>query len=74
MWYDAMQVSIQVVQIILISIVMVWAFVLFTYKIDLTLSMAVCALVGPSYDFLKPLEGEDKENKSVENSSSSLPK
>lgn len=55
MWYDALQVTIQVVQIILISAVMVWAFVLYTYKIDLTLSMAVCALVGPSYDFLKPL-------------------
>lgn len=55
-WYDALQVAIQIVQIILISALMVWAFALYTYKLDLTLSIAVCAIVGPSYDFLKSLE------------------
>ncbi|MBS1486492.1 MAG: CHASE2 domain-containing protein [Bacteroidetes bacterium] len=55
MWYDALQVTIQIVQIILISGIMIYAFATYTYKIDLTLSMAVCALVGPAYDFLNPI-------------------
>ena len=55
-WYDALSVFIQVLQIIFISVVVVWSFAWFNIKMDLTLSMAVCALVGPCYDLLKPLQ------------------
>lgn len=55
-WYDGLSVVLQIVQIILISIVVVYSFVWFSFKADLTISMAVIALVGPCYDFLKPLQ------------------
>ncbi|HCW09317.1 MAG TPA: hypothetical protein DGG95_18330, partial [Cytophagales bacterium] len=55
-WYDGLSVVLQIVQIILISIVVVYAFVWFSFKADLTIAMAVIALVGPCYDFLKPVQ------------------
>ncbi|MGC4021555.1 MAG: CHASE2 domain-containing protein [Cyclobacteriaceae bacterium] len=55
-WYDAMSVLIQIVQILLISGLVVYAFAEYTVKLDLSLSMGVCALVGPCYDFLKPIQ------------------
>ncbi|HLZ17159.1 MAG TPA: CHASE2 domain-containing protein [Cyclobacteriaceae bacterium] len=55
-WYDALSVIIQVLQILLISGLVVYGFATFTFKLDLTIVMAVCALVGPCYDLLKPLQ------------------
>ncbi|MBI3481514.1 MAG: hypothetical protein HY015_00785 [Bacteroidetes bacterium] len=55
-WYDALSVIIQVVQILLISGLVVYSFVTFAVKLDLTIAMAVTALVGPCYDLLKPLQ------------------
>jgi len=55
-WYDALSVIIQVLQILLISGLVVYSFATYTYKLDLTIVMAVCALVGPCYDLLKPLQ------------------
>ncbi len=55
-WFDAMSVLVQVIQIILISGLTIYCFVTFTYKVDLSIAMAVSALVGPCYDFLKPLQ------------------
>jgi len=55
-WYDALSVIVQLVEILLISVVVVWVFWFFNFKLDLTLSIAVIALVGPCYDLLKPLQ------------------
>jgi CHASE2 domain-containing sensor protein len=56
LWYDALSVIIQVVQILLISGLVVFCFVTFGVKLDLTIAMAVTALVGPCYDILKPVK------------------
>lgn len=56
MWYDGLQVLIQVVQLLLISGLVIYCFSAFTYKLNLTLALAVTALIGPCYDFLKPLQ------------------
>lgn len=55
-WYDALSVIIQIVQILIISGLVVYTFSVSNLKLDLTLSMAVTALVGPCYDLLKPLQ------------------
>jgi hypothetical protein len=55
-WYDALSVLVQIVQILLISGMVVWIFLISNMKLDLTLSMAVIALVGPCYDILKPVQ------------------
>lgn len=54
-WYDALSVVIQVVQILLISGLVVYAFAQWTVKLDLSTAIATTALVGPCYDFLKPM-------------------
>jgi len=55
-WYDALSVIIQVIQILLISGLVVFAFATYTVKLDLSISLAVSALVGPCYDILKPVQ------------------
>jgi CHASE2 domain-containing sensor protein len=55
-WYDALSVIVQIVEILIISGMVVWVFKTSNIKLDLTLSMAVIALVGPCYDLLKPLQ------------------
>ncbi|GHM99420.1 hypothetical protein WSM22_09100 [Cytophagales bacterium WSM2-2] len=55
-WYDALSVLIQVVQILLISGLVVYCFASYTVKLDLGIALAVMALVGPCYDILKPLQ------------------
>ena len=55
-WYDALSVIIQVVQILVISAVIVFCFASFTIKLDLTLAITITALVGPCYDILKPMQ------------------
>jgi CHASE2 domain-containing sensor protein len=57
-WYDGLSVIVQIVQILLISGMVVWSFLFFNIKLDLTLSMAVIALVGPCYDIFKSLQHE----------------
>lgn len=55
-WYDALSVIIQVIQILLISGLVVYAFATYTVKLDLSICLAVSALVGPCYDILKPVQ------------------
>ncbi len=57
-WYDALSVTIQVVQLILITFIIVQAFAWFTLKFDLGLTLLATALVGPSYDIYKGFELE----------------
>jgi len=55
-WYDALSVIVQIIEILIISGMVVWIFGASNVKLDLTLAMAVIALVGPCYDLLKPLQ------------------
>ncbi len=55
-WYDAMSVIIQIIQLLLVSGLVVYCFASFTIKLDLSLCLGVSALVGPCYDILKPIQ------------------
>lgn len=57
-WFDAMSVLIQVIQIILLSLIVVYGFVWFQFKLELSIAMGISALVGPCYDLMKSLENE----------------
>lgn len=58
MWFDTLSVTIQVIQIFFISAIMVFAFWLSSIKLDLSLSLAASALVGPAYDIYKGFENQ----------------
>ncbi len=55
-WFDAFSVLIQIIQLLLISGLMVYAFVACSFKLDLTITLAAAALVGPGYDIFKSAE------------------
>jgi CHASE2 domain-containing sensor protein len=55
-WFDGLQVLIQVIEILLISILIVFVFAYFNFKLDLTLSIATTALIGPCFDIGKSIE------------------
>lgn len=58
MWFDTLSVTIQVIQIIIISSIVVFAFQASSLKLDLGLSLAASALVGPAYDIYKGFENQ----------------
>jgi len=57
-WFDALSVTIQLVELLLISFVIIFAFAWWNLKLDLTVAIAVSALVGPSYDIFKSFQNE----------------
>jgi len=57
-WFDAMSVLIQIIQILAFSGLMVYFFASFTFKLDLSLTIGVSALVGPCYDIFKSFQNE----------------
>ena len=57
-WFDALSVTIQLVEVLLISFFIIFAFASWNLKLDLTLAIAVSALVGPSYDIFKSFQNE----------------
>ncbi|MBA4145391.1 MAG: hypothetical protein C0523_06495, partial [Cytophaga sp.] len=58
MWFDALSVTIQLVELLFISLFIINAFSLWNLKLDLTLAIGVSALVGPSYDIFKSFQNE----------------
>lgn len=58
MWFDTLSVIIQVGQILAISILIVYAFASWSYVLELTLSLAASALVGPCYDIYKGFKNQ----------------
>jgi CHASE2 domain-containing sensor protein len=60
MWFDTLSVTIQIVQILFIAGIMVFAFAVSSFKLDLGLSLAASALVGPAYDIYKGFENQIK--------------
>ncbi len=59
-WYDALSVIIQLAQIAIIMFVIIYAFAKLSLKLDLSITLAATALVGPCYDILKSLQNEIK--------------
>jgi len=57
-WFDTLSVTIQVLQILAISGIVVYFFAIFTFKLDLTITLAAAALVGPSYDIFKGFQNQ----------------
>jgi len=57
-WFDTLSVTIQVVQILAISGMIVYFFARFTFKLDLAITLAASALVGPSYDIYKGFKNQ----------------
>lgn len=55
-WFDAFSVVIQVIQLLIFSGLMVWAFAQFSFKLDLSVALAAAALVGPGYDIFKSVQ------------------
>jgi CHASE2 domain-containing sensor protein len=58
MWFDTLSVTIQVIQILTISGLIVYAFVNWSMKLELSLTLAASALVGPSYDIYKGFQNQ----------------
>jgi CHASE2 domain-containing sensor protein len=56
LWYDGLSVVLQIIQILLVSVLTVYAFTLFSWKLDLSLAMGGIALVGPCFDISKSIE------------------
>jgi CHASE2 domain-containing sensor protein len=57
-WFDALSVIIQLMELLFISGFIIYAFVTWNLKLDLTVAIGVSALVGPSYDIFKSLQNE----------------
>jgi CHASE2 domain-containing sensor protein len=58
LWFDALSVLIQVVLLLTVSGLIVFCFASYDFKLDLTLTLAASALVGPSYDIYKGFQNQ----------------
>jgi CHASE2 domain-containing sensor protein len=56
MLYDGLSVIIQILQLILVSSLVVSCFAYFSLKLELSLTLAAVALVGPCFDIFKSVE------------------
>jgi CHASE2 domain-containing sensor protein len=54
--FDGLSVVLQIVQILLVSALMVYIFLVFDLKLEFGLTMIVLALIGPCFDMYKSLE------------------
>ena len=57
-WFDALSVTIQLVELLIISSFIIFAFASWNLKLDLTIAIGVSALVGPCYDIFKSFQNE----------------
>jgi CHASE2 domain-containing sensor protein len=57
-WFDTLSVTIQLVQILAISGMIVYFFAYFSFKLDLSAALGAAALVGPSYDIYKGFKNQ----------------
>ena len=54
--YDGLSVVLQIVEIIIVSLTVVYFFTILSYKLDLTLTIGVLAFLGPCFDVCKSIE------------------
>lgn len=57
-WFDALSVIIQLLELLIISWFIIYAFTSWSLKLDLTIAIGVSALVGPCYDIFKSAQNE----------------
>jgi CHASE2 domain-containing sensor protein len=57
-WFDTLSVTIQILQILTISGLIVYFFAYFTFKLDLSITLGASALVGPCYDIYKGFQNQ----------------
>ncbi len=57
-WFDALSFIIQVLLLLMISSIIIFAFSSFNLMLELSLALGVTALVGPCYDIFKSLQNE----------------
>ena len=57
-WFDALSVLIQLVELLIIVSFIIFAFASWSLKLDLTIAIAVSAFVGPCYDIFKSFQNE----------------
>jgi len=60
-WFDALQVLIQIVLLLLTSGLVVYGFAAWSLKLDLSIALASTAFVGPCYDIFKSIENSLKK-------------
>lgn len=56
MLYDGLSVILQIIEIILVSLVIIYFFAFFSYKLELSLTIGALALIGPCFDIYKSIE------------------
>lgn len=57
-WYDALSVIIQLLLIAILMLVIIYLFADYNIKLELDLTIAIIALVGPCYDIFKSVQSE----------------
>jgi CHASE2 domain-containing sensor protein len=57
-WYDALSVIIQLVQIAILMFIIIYVFADYSIKLELDLTIGIIALVGPCYDIFKSVQNE----------------
>ena len=57
-WFDAISVLIQLLEVLIISSLMIYAFAEWSLKLELSVAIGVSALVGPCYDIFKSVQNE----------------
>jgi CHASE2 domain-containing sensor protein len=56
MIYDGLSVIIQIIELIVVSLLIIYCFMYFDLKLELTLTMGALALIGPCFDIYKGIE------------------
>jgi CHASE2 domain-containing sensor protein len=54
--YDGLSVVLQIFEILIVSLIIVYFFTFFNIKLELTLTIGVLALIGPCFDICKSIE------------------
>jgi CHASE2 domain-containing sensor protein len=57
-WFDALSFVVQILLILIISLFVIEAFAIKSLMLDLSLTLAASALVGPCYDIFKSIQNE----------------
>jgi CHASE2 domain-containing sensor protein len=57
-WFDALSVLIQLLEVLIISSIIIYAFAVWSLKLELSIAIGVSALVGPCYDIFKSIQNE----------------
>lgn len=57
-WFDIVSISVQILQIVVLSFLMIYFFNWFAFKLDITMALAVVALVGTTFEIYQKVLNE----------------